>query len=94
VSSNPAIVLLHTTSSSLENVRSAADRIAKEANSVVVVEDKETNGARAEYVFHSWKDYEDFEQTEAAKAVLKGVESVVRIRAIDGFLGRDDKSKL
>ena len=87
MSSNPAIVLLHTTASSLGDVWSTADDSAK---SVTVVEDKETNGVRAEYVFDSWKSYDAFEKTDAAK----GAESVVKIRAIDGFLGREDKSKL
>ncbi|KAF2818623.1 hypothetical protein CC86DRAFT_472688 [Ophiobolus disseminans] len=94
VSSNPAIVLLHTTSSSLENVQSAAEASAKSLNSTLVVEDKETSGVRAEYVFDSWKSYEAFEKTDAAKAILKSAKNVVKIRAIDGFLGREEKSRL
>ena len=47
-----------------------------------------------EYVFDSWKSYDAFEKTDTGKALSKGAESVVKIRAIDGFLGREDKSKL
>jgi hypothetical protein len=97
VSSNPAIVLLHTTSSALEECARAAEdasRDSKGLNSVVVVEDTETKGIRTELIMDSWKSYEAFETSGAANAIIKGNESAVKIRVIAGFLGREDKSKL
>jgi hypothetical protein len=91
VSANPAVVLLHTTSASQQDLRTAAHGGAKNLNSIVIVEDAGTNGVRAQYVLNDWKSYEAF---EAAGAVVKEAESVVKIRPINGFLGREDKSKL
>lgn len=94
VTAKPAVVLLHTTSANQQDVRSAAHGGAKFLNSIIIVEDMETNGVRAQYVLSDRKSYEDFERAEAAKAVARGAESVVKICPIAGFLGREDKSKL
>lgn len=94
VSANPAVVLLHTTSATQQEVRSAAHGGSKNLNCVIIVEDKETKGVRAQYVLKDWKSYDTFESAETAKTVAKGAESVVKIRPINGFLGREGKSKL
>lgn len=92
VSSSPVIVLLHSTSSSADQWRGAAEG-ARGLNFVAVVEDKETKGVRTEMILDGWKSYEAFENG-AGKSVTKAADEAVKIRPIAGFLGRDDKSKL
>jgi len=64
----------------------------------LVVEDKEANSVRAEYVLKSWNDFEAFASKskthENHGAERKGPAEIIKIRAIDGFLGREDRSKL
>lgn len=93
LSSNPAIVLLHSTSSGVDSWKSAVDS-AKGANFGAVVEDKDTKGVRTELILDGWSSYEAFEKSEAAKTLLTDSESAVKIRPIAGFLGREEKSKL
>jgi hypothetical protein len=92
VSSNPVIVLLHSTSSSADEWRGAADGV-KGLNFVAVVEDEETKGVRTEMILDGWRSYEAFE-TGAGQSVTKAANEAVKIRPIEGFLGREDKSKL
>jgi hypothetical protein len=91
-------VLLHTTSSSVDEcTRAVSGIISKNLRGlsfVAVVEDTETNGIWTEIIMDSWESYEAFEQSDAASAVMKEAESAVKIRPIGGFLGREDKSKL
>lgn len=92
VSSNPIIVLLQSTSSSAEEWRGATEG-AKGLNFIAVVEDKETNGVRAEMILDGWTSYEAFE-SGAGKSVTKAANESVQIRPIAGYLGRKGKSKL
>jgi hypothetical protein len=97
LSTNPAIVLLHTTSPGVDDSKDAAERMVgnvKELNFLALVEDKETNGVRIQIVMDSWKSYEKFEKTDKAKGLTTNASSVVKIKAIAGFLCREDKSKL
>jgi hypothetical protein len=97
VSTNPAIVLLHNTSLGVDGSKDAAERVVgnvKELSFLAVVEDKETNGVRTQIVMDSWESYEKFEKSDAAKCLTTNASSVVKIKAIAGFLGREDKSKL
>lgn len=92
VPSNPVIVLLHSTSSSADEWRSAAEG-SRGLNFIAAVEDNETKGMRAEMILDGWKSYEAFE-SGAGKSVTNAANEAVKIRPIAGFLGRDDKSKL
>jgi len=89
VSSNPGIVLLHSTSTGADAWTKAVENI-NELSFGAVVEDTETKGVRLELIFGSWSSYEAFEKSDAAK----GAESATKIRPIAGFLGREDRSKL
>lgn len=89
VSSNPGIVLLHSTSVRADAWAKAVGNI-NELNFGAVVEDTEIKGVRLELIFSGWSSYEAFEKSDAAK----GTESATKIRPIAGFLGREDRSKL
>lgn len=92
VSSNPVIVLLHSTSSNADEWKSAVGNV-KGLNFVAVVEDKETKGVRMEMILDGWKSYESFE-SGAGTSVTKAANEAVKIRPIAGFLGREEISKL
>ncbi|KAH6523276.1 hypothetical protein HBI56_083950 [Parastagonospora nodorum] len=89
VSSNPGIVLLHSTSTGADAWAKAVEDI-NELSFSAVVEDDETKGVRLELIFDSWSRYEAFEMSDA----VKGAENATKIRPIAGFLGREDRSKL
>ncbi|RYF31188.1 MAG: hypothetical protein EOO38_31735 [Cytophagaceae bacterium] len=58
---------------------------------MIAVEDAETKGVRAQYVFNTWEKYTAFEKSDAGRRVAEAQEKV-RIRPIAGFLGREDKA--
>lgn len=108
ISSNPAILLVNvgyrpgTTVHSLEGWKDfakSASSSVKGFNVFTVVEDKETNSVRAEYVLDSWEalgEVQSLGVAEKNKDNAKNRTSVdaVKIRAIAGFIGREDRSKL
>lgn len=107
VFSDPAIVLVSTTykAGSTANVSGNWEDAAQEAlskggdlNVFIVAEDKESNSIRAEYVLKSWDAFEHFASRSTSHANFEaekmGPTEVVKIRPIDGFIGREDKSKL
>jgi hypothetical protein len=89
VSSEPAIVLLHSTSTGSDSWRLATDNI-RGSSFAAVVEDSETKGVRTELILENWASYETFEKSD----MVKSTESTVKVRPIAGFLGREDRSKL
>lgn len=89
ISSDPAIVLLHSTSAGLDALRTATEKF-KGLSFVAVVEDPEAHSVRIELILENWTSYEALEKSET----VKSAESAVKIRPIAGFLGREDKSKL
>ncbi|KAH7355982.1 hypothetical protein BKA66DRAFT_515729 [Pyrenochaeta sp. MPI-SDFR-AT-0127] len=102
ISSNPAILLVNvgykagTTANALESWRNftkSASSSVKELNLSIVVEDKETNSIRAEYVLDSWGAIEGFRYL-ASEENRTGEVDAVKIRVIDGYIGREDRSKL
>lgn len=106
ISTDPAIVLVNTpyqpdaAPQTLDWWKNTAKEISdntKGFSSVIVVEDRESNSVREEYVLQSWGDF------EAIAARYKSHDSdnasrvptdIVKVKAVAGFLGRDDKSKL
>jgi hypothetical protein len=93
VSSTPAVVLLHTTTGGVDVCSEAIDNNAG-LSAVLVVEDKETKGVRAQYVLSTWENYAAFEKSAAGRSITAEAQETVKIRPIAGFLGREDKSKL
>jgi hypothetical protein len=89
VSSEPAIVLLHSTSTRIESWRTATENV-RGLSFAAVVEDRETKSLRTELILENWASYEAFEESD----MVKSAESAIRIRPIAGFLGREDRSKL
>lgn len=63
-----------------------------------VVEDKENGSVRAEYVLKSWNDFETYASKSKDHgnngAERTGPAEIVKIRPIDGFIGREGRSKL
>jgi hypothetical protein len=106
VSSNPAIILAHTeyrhgtASDTLEGWEKMAESALKGVtgfNKFVVTEDKASNSVRTECVLENWEQYETFLESGVTKAHQEGSQSIakdVKVRAIAGFLGREEKSKL
>ncbi|KAJ4376018.1 hypothetical protein N0V83_001298 [Neocucurbitaria cava] len=106
VSSNPAILLVNvgykagTTANALSGWKSTGERAlssVKGFHVFVAAEDKESSSVRAVYVLDGWKAAEEFEKSGIEKQTEKdragGVETV-KIRAVDGYVKRDDRSKL
>lgn len=106
ISSNPIIVLAHTeykqgtASDTLEGWNKLAETALKEVNGFnkfVVVEDNANNSVRTEYILEHAEQYEAFLKSKVMKAHQEGSRSVakeVKVRAIAGFLGREERSKL
>lgn len=107
VSSDPAIVLVNTPCKvelkvdALEEWRGAAEEAFSSSTPMsvfMVVDDQETKSVRAEYVLRSWSAFEEFaknmEDYRGYGTGSIGSAELVKIRAIDGFIGREDKSKL
>ncbi|KAF1849224.1 uncharacterized protein K460DRAFT_415630 [Cucurbitaria berberidis CBS 394.84] len=97
-SSNPAIALANVgykAGNVVEewgNVARTAIGGVKGFNLFMVVEDKDASSVRAVYVLDSWGAYKEFEQGSGVNKT--GVAELVKIKAVDGFIGREDRSKL
>ncbi|CAO2652073.1 Nn.00g003560.m01.CDS01 [Neocucurbitaria sp. VM-36] len=106
VTSNPAIVLVNvgykagSTASVLSGWKSTGERAlssVKGFNVFTVAEDKESNSVRAVYVLDGWKSFEEFQSLGVGDRTEKdrtGVAEAVKIRAVDGFVKREGRSKL
>ncbi|KAL6711390.1 hypothetical protein ACN47E_004324 [Coniothyrium glycines] len=105
VDDKPAIVLVNTPykTSVTKGVLAGWDGAVQDAfetaeglRAVVVVDDKETQSVRAEYVFRNWEEWDNFAAKGNSHDEIagKGPAEIVKIRAIDGFLGREGGSKL
>ena len=106
MSSNPAILLVNVgykpgaTANALAGWKSTAERAlssVKGFNVFTVAEDKESNSVRAVYVLDGWKSVEEFQRSgveENSEKDRSGVAETVKIKAVDGFIKREDKSKL
>lgn len=57
-----------------------------------VVEDKDANGIRVQCVAQDWDAFANFQASVLDSGT--GHVEMVKIRPIDGFLGREDKHKL
>lgn len=108
-SSNPAIVILNvdyksgTTTHAVQGWREAGESVKsiKGFNVWTVAEDKEASSVRAIYVGDSWESFDTFHKSGVAQRNQEhngkdrtGVQGAVKIKVVDGFVGREDRSKL
>lgn len=87
-----------TTAHALEgwnDVAQTAIAKIKGFNVVTVAEDTEKNSVRAVYVLDSWEAFEQFHASGAGEKNREhngkdrnGVAEAVKVRAVDGFIGR------
>lgn len=101
VSSNPAIVLMKIPSRSNLSAKEVERwcelsliimKSVKGVAAFTVVEDREANSTRVECVLQSWDAFAEYQ-----KFMIDGrrdAAEVVKVRPIDGFVGRDSSSKL
>jgi hypothetical protein len=102
ISSNPAIVLMNMPSKPNASATKEAEKwhelsqivtkSVKGVNAFTVVEDRETNSTRVECVLNSWDAFAGYQEF-MVDGRRDGAE-VVKIRPIDGFVGRENSSKL
>ncbi|KAL1798099.1 hypothetical protein ACET3X_002136 [Alternaria dauci] len=101
VSSNPAVMLMNIPSKSelstadTERWREMSSIVMESVKGVVaftVVEDREANSTRVEAVLQSWDAFAQYQ--EFMIDGRKDGAGVVKVRPIDGFVGREGASKL
>ncbi|KAG9193957.1 hypothetical protein G6011_03992 [Alternaria panax] len=101
ISSNPAIVLMNIPSRSGLSTKDAgkwdemSQIVMKSVNSIfifTVVEDHEANSTRVEAVLQDWDAFTGYE--EFMIEGRRDTAEVVKVRPIDGFVGRESASKL
>ena len=101
VSSNPAVVLMNIPSKSelstkdkerWREMSSIVMNSVKGVSAFTVVKDQEANSTRVEAVLQSWDAFAEYQEF-----LIDGRQDgavVVRLRPIDGFVGRENASKL
>ncbi|KAI4709858.1 hypothetical protein J4E89_005087 [Alternaria sp. Ai002NY15] len=102
ISSNPAIVLLNIPSKPDTSAIKQAEKWSelsqivmksvKGVSSFTVVEDREAKSTRVESVLQSWDSFAAYQ--EFMVDGRRDGADLVKIRPIDGFVGRDSSSKL
>lgn len=89
---------MQTREKALEGSKSIAEEMKKESGTkgFTVADDKEASCVRTMVVYESWEAAESVHKGKEANIERGGTsgQGAVRVRAVDGFLGREERGKL